>query len=278
MSKYLTESGWKAVVLKFKVADNGLQKALAGYEKLPADRHKERLEALASVDALGGKLKTLLAEGIKTAKAHKAKPEVEKNLDAAIDYLTQVLEASKAERKQLDAQLTKAASEAAKATAKTAAAQPAMIDRLAAAAETVSGAPGNRLRKVMAIAKKAGGSWKSLWYYNSHAVFQFVKYDAKPSTREELIKAGGGKLPFKGDTWVVLPFVKKLDMHCPQGCPDKNLVTFLKSLDDDIVTSLDPMHNAQLTEAGTIFGETVNEFIQHVGKLAGNNNHLYSAY
>jgi hypothetical protein len=33
----LTEAGWKAVALKYKIKDNGLQKALADYEKLPLD-------------------------------------------------------------------------------------------------------------------------------------------------------------------------------------------------------------------------------------------------
>jgi len=32
MAKYLTETEWKALVQKAKVADNGLQRALASYE------------------------------------------------------------------------------------------------------------------------------------------------------------------------------------------------------------------------------------------------------
>ena len=66
--------------------------------------------------------------------------------------------------------------------------------------------------------------------------------------------------------------------HCPPGCPDKNLITFLKSLDDDIQNSLDPMFKAQGTEVASAFGEQVNEFIKHVGRLAGDKGHLYSAY
>ena len=92
-----------------------------------------------------------------------------------------------------------------------------------------------------------------------------------------MIKAGGGKLPYKGDKWVILPFAKKLDLHCPKGCPDKNLVTFLISMDDDIRTGLDPMFKAQGAEVASVFGPVVNEFIKHVGKLAGDKTHLYSA-
>jgi len=37
MSVPLTEAGWKAVATKFKIKDNGLDKALTDYQKLPAD-------------------------------------------------------------------------------------------------------------------------------------------------------------------------------------------------------------------------------------------------
>lgn len=270
-SKYLTEGEWKATVQKFKVADNGLQRALATYEKLGEDKQDDRQKALTSVSGLAVKLKGILQDGIKTAKAEKAKPEVIKNLTAVIEHLDKVVGAAETEQMEIKAALKKAA-------AATEASQPPMLDRLVAAAATVSGTPGNRLRKVMAIAQRLGSSHKSLWHYNNHAVFQYVKYDAKPSVREEMAKAGGGKLPFKGDMWVIFPFEKKLSMHCPQGCPDKNLVTFLKALDDDIVNSLDPMHKAQGTEVASAFGPSVDEFIKHVGRLAGDKNHLYSAY
>jgi hypothetical protein len=272
MGKLATASDWKAIQKKFSVvADNGLSKALATYEQLAGDKHQERLNALESIDSIARKLKTVLLDGIKTAKANKAKPEVAKNLTAVIDQLTTLVETAEAEQKQIKDEVKKLA-------AATEAAQPPILDRLVAAAETISGAPGNRLRKVMAIAAKAGSSsYKSLWFYNSYAVFEFVNFNAKQSKREELIKAGGGKLPYKGDTWVVYPFTKKLAGHCPQGCPDKNLVTFLKSLDDDILTSLDPMFKAQATDAASAFGPAVNEFIKHVGKLASDKGHLYSA-
>lgn len=272
MGKLVTASEWKAIQKKFSVvADNGLVKALATYEQLAEDKHQERLNALTSINSIAGKLKVDLLEGIKTAKAQKAKPEVAKNLTAVIEHLTKLVEVAGVEQQQVKAAAKNLAAD-------TEAAQPPMLDRLVAAAKTISGAPGNRLQKVMAIASKAGSSYKSLWHYNNHAVFQFVKYDAKQSTREEMIKAGGGKLPFKGDMWVVYPFERKLNMHCPQGCPDKNLVTFLKSLDDDIVNSLDPLHKAQGTEVASAFGPSVEEFMKHVGKLVGDKGHLYSAY
>ena len=38
------------------------------------------------------------------------------------------------------------------------------------------------------------------------------------------------------------------------------------------------MHKAQGTEVASAFGPSVDEFIKHVGRLAGDKNHLYSAY
>lgn len=83
-SKFLTESGWKAVVLKFKVKDNGLQKALAIYEKLPEDKLPERLKALVSVSQLAANLKK-----VKEVAA----------LKDVTEYLDDVVGAAEAERK-----------------------------------------------------------------------------------------------------------------------------------------------------------------------------------
>ena len=283
MGKYLTEANWQAAIKKFRasdvvVADNGLGKALAAFEKLADDAHGERLKALAPILSIASKLKTTLADGLKVAKAQKAKPEVVKNVTAAVDHLTALLAEADAEQSKAKAGSDKAAAEERKRGEADEAKRP-VLGRLVETAKTMSGAPGTRLQKVMAIAEKLGNpGYKSLWHYNSHAVFEFVRYDAKASTREQMIKEGGGKLPYKGPTWVVYPFDKKLSAHCPPGCADKNLVTFLKSLDDDIVTSLDPMFKAQGTEVASAFGEQVNDFIKHVGKLAGDKGHLYSAY
>ncbi len=55
--KILTENGWKATVQKFKVKDNGLQKALATHEKLADEKFDERLKALGTVSQLAATLK-----------------------------------------------------------------------------------------------------------------------------------------------------------------------------------------------------------------------------
>lgn len=55
--KLLTENGWKALAAKFKVKDNGLQKALSIYEKLADNKYVERLKAIGSVGQLATALK-----------------------------------------------------------------------------------------------------------------------------------------------------------------------------------------------------------------------------
>jgi hypothetical protein len=267
MGKYLTESDWNGAIKRFRamnvvVADNGLGKVLAGLEKL------------AEVIRIASKLKTTLADGVKTAKAQKAKPEVLKNVGVALDHVTGLLDEAQAEQDKTSKARDKAAADDRKKGEAEDAKRP-VLGRLVEVSKKMSGS----IQKAMAIAEKAGDpGYKQLWYYNSHAVFQFVKYDQKDSVREEMIKAGGGKLPFTGTTWVVYPFQKNLSLHCPPGCEDKNLTTFLRSLDDDIRTSLDPMFKAQGTEVKSAFGDKVDDFIKHVGKLGGDKSHLYSAY
>jgi peptidoglycan hydrolase-like protein with peptidoglycan-binding domain len=55
-SKSLSDSGWKSVAVKFKIKDNGLQRALAAYSKLDEEDHEQRLKAIASVNQLASSL------------------------------------------------------------------------------------------------------------------------------------------------------------------------------------------------------------------------------
>jgi hypothetical protein len=55
--KLLTENGWKNVLQKSKIKDNGLQRALAAYEKLDRDNHDIRLKGIASISQLGSALR-----------------------------------------------------------------------------------------------------------------------------------------------------------------------------------------------------------------------------
>jgi hypothetical protein len=57
--KSLTAAGWAAIAARCKVKDNGLQKALASYEKAEADQYDDRLKAVAAIGQLGAGLKKI---------------------------------------------------------------------------------------------------------------------------------------------------------------------------------------------------------------------------
>jgi hypothetical protein len=100
-SKLLTENGWKMIALKFKVKDNGLQRALAAYEKLDEQAHEERLKTIASVSQLAGTLKKVkevaavpevvkyLANVADTAESQKSEIAKAKALAAKTEAMTQ---------------------------------------------------------------------------------------------------------------------------------------------------------------------------------------------
>src|ERR1700719_3943277 len=86
-AKLLTESGLKAIFSKHKIKDNGLQKALAAYEKLEDDAHDDCLEQLAQIGKLAAALKKA-----KEAAANKAVAE----------YLDDLLDARDGEEKDVN--------------------------------------------------------------------------------------------------------------------------------------------------------------------------------
>src|SRR5947208_540956 len=90
-SKFLTELGWKAMAVKCKVKDTGLQKALAAYENADEKKFDERLKCLASIGQLAAALK-------KTKDTPK---------DAA-DYLGELIKAAESEKTDLTRQKTSA--------------------------------------------------------------------------------------------------------------------------------------------------------------------------
>src|SRR5437016_2659629 len=55
--KLLTENGWKPLAQRWQIKDNGLQRALAAYEKLDEKEYDCRLKAIASVNQLAVALK-----------------------------------------------------------------------------------------------------------------------------------------------------------------------------------------------------------------------------
>ena len=56
-ANFPSESAWKAVVQKHRLKDNGLQKALAVYERLDEGKHADRIRALDTSRKLAGSLR-----------------------------------------------------------------------------------------------------------------------------------------------------------------------------------------------------------------------------
>src|SRR5258708_1959023 len=86
--KFLTEKAWKDLLAscKGKVKDNGLQRALWAYEKLPEDKYDERLKSIVDVAACAGNLRR--------AKDVTALPE-------AVKYVAGVANAAEFERREI---------------------------------------------------------------------------------------------------------------------------------------------------------------------------------
>jgi len=75
--KLLTESGWKTLASKWKVKENGLQRALAGYEKLDSKEYDERLKTIDLVSKL--------ADALRKTNYVTYVPVVAKYLDQVVD-------------------------------------------------------------------------------------------------------------------------------------------------------------------------------------------------
>jgi peptidoglycan hydrolase-like protein with peptidoglycan-binding domain len=86
--KFLTEKGWKDLLAscKGKIKDNGLQRGLWAYEKLPEDKYEDRLKRIVDVAAFAGNLRR--------AKDVTALPE-------AVKYVAGVANAAEFERREI---------------------------------------------------------------------------------------------------------------------------------------------------------------------------------
>jgi len=92
--KILTEAAWKAHVIKFKLKDNGLQKALAAFEKLDDKAHEELAQAAALISKLAASM-----QKVKEAAANAT----------VLKHLKDVTAAADADRKNAEADAKKQA-------------------------------------------------------------------------------------------------------------------------------------------------------------------------
>ncbi len=97
-SKLLTESGLKAILSKHKIKDNGLQKALATYDKLDDDAHDDCLQTIAQISKLAAALKK-----VKDVAANKAVAEYLEDLMDAADSQEKEVAKEKADAEKNEA-------------------------------------------------------------------------------------------------------------------------------------------------------------------------------
>ena len=95
-NKFLSDSGWKDVVAKNKIKDNGLLKILADHKRISDDKHDDALESLDQILKLATQLKKAKDVGAASA---------------AAKYVAEVIDAAEADRRSV----VKAKAEAEKA-------------------------------------------------------------------------------------------------------------------------------------------------------------------
>jgi hypothetical protein len=190
-SKILSEIGWKGIVGKFKIKDNGLQKALAEYQKIEEDEHDDLLEAINQLKNLA----TILRKSREVA----AESTVAKYLgDMLLAVQNEQCEITKArgeaQKARVAADKAKAESEKAEAKAEKAEAE---VRKMTGREDEGDGEQGGYADKLRAALQKLKGA--------KDTSYQFIVCEAKPHCgvmiakqisakhREELTKVTGGK-------------------------------------------------------------------------------------
>jgi len=162
-AKALTENGWKGIVSKCKVKDNGLQRALANYEKLDVEKYDERAKGIGLISQLANALK-----------------KVKDLAEDAADYLEEVVGAAETERAGITKQQAAAEKADAEAKKKEDAAKRAGDEDAEEEEEDA-----DYKTKLLAAFQKAKA--------NKDMAFQFIVCDAKPHCGLMLAKKIGAR-------------------------------------------------------------------------------------
>lgn len=151
----LEPKAWRTLAAKFKIKDNGLEKALTSYEKLAEDAHDDCLKTITTVTQLAGTLKK--------TKEIAAAPPLGK-------YLGELLAAAETEKNEV----TRLKAAAAKAVAEKAKAAAAQLDKTRAPGkeEELEAEEGDYKTKLLAAFQKVKGA--------KDQVFEYVICEAKP--------------------------------------------------------------------------------------------------
>lgn len=169
--------------------------------------------------------------------------------------------------------------------------------RLRAVAQRIPGDQGKRIRKLVRVIVDTGyPAARDLWYYNDMVMRVYVDLLTDNAKRRDMIKATNGVFPFDGNSGVYgqagrperssgqwrIHAIRDLfdDYTCGYWDPDQ-LTNELKDIEEEMSRGL---HELELVSArsglggGSAWGPMVDDFIRHVGFLAKQDNHLYSAF
>jgi hypothetical protein len=177
-------------------------------------------------------------------------------------------------------------------------AQKPIMQRVKETADTISGRPGKRILKMLAIESlsdvpaPAGVSKDRLWYYTPGVVSYYIQLTTKNDDRLAMTKATNGQLPFDGEIpppyfqqsyheWRIYPFGDIVTRDEDNPLSDSSLKIELEGTEDSIYKSWQEMANVESHFAlggGSALGPLVDAFLKHVHDLAATPNHLYYIY
>jgi hypothetical protein len=177
-------------------------------------------------------------------------------------------------------------------------AEKPVMQRIQEIANNMTGNPGKRIRRILAIESLADPYQKTpspgkdrLWYYNTGAVSYYIQLNTSDADRRGMTKDTNGQLPFDGDMgrgfeqarhdWRIYPFGEIVAQDATDHQSDSQLKTFLEGMEQEVQGSLLEIVNLQhRTEefGGGAWGPLVKAFLEHMHDLAETPTHLYYIY
>lgn len=172
-----------------------------------------------------------------------------------------------------------------------------VMQRIQEIADTVSGIPGKRIHRMLAIESLAdtpappGVQKDRLWYYTPKAVSYYIQLNTTNDERQGMTKDTNGQFPFDGDIgpgfeqtyhqWRIYPFGDIVGEDATNPRSDSSLKIWLEGTEDEIYKSWEEMAHIEdhfALGGGSALGPLVEAFVKHVHDLAETPNHLYYIY
>lgn len=176
-------------------------------------------------------------------------------------------------------------------------AQKPIMQRVQEITDTISGRPGKRLKRMLAIESlsdapaPSGVDKDRLWYYTPGAVHYYIQLQTTNDERNGMTKATNGQVPFDGDIgpgfeqvyheWRIYPFGDIVAQDANNPMSDSSIKINLEGTEESIYKSWEEMANVESHFAvggGGALGPLVDAFLKHVHDLADTPNHLYYIY